>query len=312
MSFSLIAAAYDLLDDPKASGGRVEAFLSQCGAEDIRVTVCRGEKGSTDFIRCLIPGKNGKTAGGTAPTLGIVGRLGGIGARPGRLGFTSDGDGALTAVSAAAKLAKMHAAGDILTGDVIITTHICPCAPTRPHEPVPFMDSPVTSSQCNQYETDPAMDAIISVDTTRGNRIVNHRGLAVTPTVRDGWILRVSEDLLSVYEITTGKLPVVLPLTQQDITPYGNGVYHLNSILQPSVAVTVPVVGLAVTAVSQVPGCATGATHLEDISDAVNFCLETAKAFTAGKLAFCDEAEYTRLTALYGSMAHLRTMGEHA
>jgi len=30
------------------------------------------------------------------------------------------------------------------------------------------------------------------------------------------------------------------PITTQDITPYGNGVYHLNSILQPSIATTAP------------------------------------------------------------------------
>ncbi|MGO0916215.1 DUF1177 family protein, partial [Clostridioides difficile] len=42
-----------------------------------------------------IPGKNGKLKGGDAPTLGILGRLGGIGARPEVIGFVSDGDGAL-------------------------------------------------------------------------------------------------------------------------------------------------------------------------------------------------------------------------
>ena len=58
-------------------------------------------------------------------------------------GFTSDGDGALAALTIAAKLGQMHVRGDILEGDVMIRTHVCPNAPTRPHEPVPFMDSPV-------------------------------------------------------------------------------------------------------------------------------------------------------------------------
>ncbi|WP_254171499.1 DUF1177 family protein, partial [Clostridioides difficile] len=39
-----------------------------------------------------------------APTLGILGRLGGIGARPEVIGFVSDGDGALVAIAVAAKL----------------------------------------------------------------------------------------------------------------------------------------------------------------------------------------------------------------
>lgn len=79
------------------------------------------------------------------------------------------------------------------------------------------MDSPVTSAQCNAEEVDPAMDALLSIDTTKGNRILNARGIAITPTVKDGYLLRTSEDLLSILETTTGCLPKVLPLAQQDI-----------------------------------------------------------------------------------------------
>lgn len=153
------------------------------------------------------------------------------------------------------------------------------------------------------------MEAILSIDTTKGNRIVNHRGIAVTPTVKDGWILRTAEPVLDILTSTTGKLPVVLPITQQDITPYGNGIYHLNSILQPSVATAAPVIGVAITAVSQVAGCATGATHMEDVDEAVRFSIEVAKAFGAGQCPFYDADEYARLLALYGPLSHFRTMG---
>ena len=110
----------------------------------------------------------------------------------------------------------------------------------------------------------------------------------------------------------TGRLPLVLPVTMQDITPYGNDVYHLNSILQPSVATRAPVIGVAITTVSQVAGCATGASHLTDVEEAARFAVETAKAYTAGRCPFNDETEYRRILELYGSMAHLRTMGEKA
>ncbi|MEE2046078.1 DUF1177 family protein [Nocardiopsis tropica] len=40
-----------------------------------------------------IPGTDGASSGGSAPTLGILGRLGGLGARPEQIGFVSDGDG---------------------------------------------------------------------------------------------------------------------------------------------------------------------------------------------------------------------------
>ena len=40
-----------------------------------------GPKGSTDMLKVRIPGKNGKTNGGDAPTIGLLGRLGRIGGR---------------------------------------------------------------------------------------------------------------------------------------------------------------------------------------------------------------------------------------
>lgn len=312
MSMKHIIELQDLLDDPAVNGRTVADYLRSYGAENIQVKTLTGEKGSTDFVKVLISGSRGKSSGGDFPTLGIVGRLGGLGARPERIGFTSDGDGALAAMSAAAKLAQMHARKDVLECDVIVTTHICPHAPTRPHDPVPFMDSPVTSQECNTVEVDEAMDAILCVDTTKGNRIVNVSGFALTPTVKEGYILRTSEKLLSLMEIATGRLPVVLPLTQQDITPYGNGIYHLNSILQPSVATSSPCVGVAITTQTQVPGCATGATHLCDIDDTVRFLIEVAKVYGPDQSLFYDSEEYQRLVSMYGSLKQFQTFGERS
>lgn len=310
MSMKHIIELQDLLDDPAVNGATVAEYLHSYGANNVQVKTLTGEKGSTDFIKVLIPGSQGKSIGGDRLTLGIVGRLGGLGARPERIGFTSDGDGALAAVSVAAKLAQMHSRSDVLESDVIITTHICPHAPTRPHDPVPFMDSPISNQACNAEEVDSTMDAILCVDTTKGNRIVNSSGFALTPTVKEGYILRTSEKLLSLMEIATGRLPVVLPLTQQDITPYGNGIYHLNSILQPSVATDAPCVGVAITTQTQVPGCATGATHLCDIDDTVRFLIEVAKSYGRDQTMFYDAEEYQKLVSLYGSLKQFQTFGE--
>lgn len=302
---------YEILDSIHASGKKVEAFLRTI-EPDCKVTVEQvvGEKGkSTDVIKVLIPGANGKTNGGSAPTIGLLGRLGGLGARPERIGFVSDGDGALTVLAVAEKLLKMQQNGDMLEGDVIVSTHVCPDAPTQPHKPVPFMNSPVSMAQMNQAEVEEDMDVILSVDTTKGNRIMNHKGFAISPTVKNGYILRTSEDLLSIMETTTGQLPKVFALAMQDITPYGNDVYHLNSILQPATATEAPVVGVAITTETAVAGCATGATCMSSIDEAARFILEVAKAYTRGECSFYDEAEYARLQKLYGSMAHLRTFG---
>ena len=313
MLLKQILDLYEILDDASASGEAVAAHLRSIQS-DARITCypLSGEYGTTDMIRIFIPGSCGKSAGGSAPTLGILGRLGGIGARPARIGFVSDGDGALSALAVAAKLLSMQRKGDILPGDVIVSTQICPHAPTQPHDPVPFMGAPVEMAQVNAAEIDDRMDAILSIDTTKGNRILNHNGFAISPTVKDGWILRVSEDLLDIMQTTTGKLPHVFALTMQDITPYGNDIFHLNSILQPATATGAPVVGVAITTETMVAGCATGATHFADCEEAARFALETAKAFGAGKCKFYDEAEYARIRSLYGDMSILQTIPRHA
>lgn len=304
--------ALETLDSAYVTGVIVKELFSEYPNVEVTVTTVTGEKGSTDFIKILVPGTNGKTNGGTVPTFGIIGRLGGIGARPSRIGLVSDADGAIAAIASALKLADMQVKGDHLQGDVIITTHICPDAPTRPHEPVDFMDSPVDILTMNKHEVTSDMDAILSIDTTKGNRVINHKGIAISPTVKEGYILRVSEDLLRIMEMTTGQFAVTFPITVQDITPYGNGLYHINSILQPAVATDAPVVGVAITAQSVVPGCGTGASHETDIADAVRFAVETAKEATNGTCQFYSDAEFNQITELYGSMKKLQTMGEKA
>lgn len=306
MSLQQTLAVFELLDSAHIDGQQVVDLFTSYPDVMARFTRVTGPKGRTDFVRIDIPGTQGKSGGGSAPTLGIIGRLGGIGARPGRIGMVSDADGAIAALASALKLAQMQSKGDRLAGDVIITTHICPDAPTRPHQPVDFMDSPIDDVTMNDNEVVAGVDAILSIDTTKGNRIINHKGFALSPTVKEGYILRVSEDLLRIMEMTSGRPAVTFPITTQDVTPYGNGVYHLNSILQPSTATDVPVVGVAITAESVVPGCGTGASHEVDIAAAAKFAIEVAKEFGRGTCHFYDAEEYARLITLYGSLAHLR------
>lgn len=300
----------EILDSPHTSGAAVKTAVESSGPVTVTVETVTSDKGTTDFVRILVQGRFGKSGGGSAPTLGVIGRLGGLGARPTRIGFTSDGDGAAVAVSAALKLSAMASAGDVLDGDVIIATHICPDAPTRPHKPVEFMDSPVDINVMNQHEVTDEMDAILSIDTTKGNRLVNVNGFAITPAILDGYVLRVPDDLVDIMETSTGKPCVTFPITNQDITPYGNGVYHVNSIVQPATAAKVPVVGVAITTESAVPGSATGASHEIDIAEASRFTIEVAKAFGKHDARFVDQDEVDALRELYGSLAHLYQSAE--
>ena len=310
MIFKQLIEVYDLLDSPSVSGQAVIDYLRSIDPHcDAETYTLNGYAGSTDMVRIRIPGKQGKSQGGAALTLGLLGRLGGLGARPERIGFVSDGDGALAVIAVAAKLLSMRVRGDILDGDVFISTHVCPDAPTMPHDPVPFMGSPVSTADINQEEVSEDIDAILSIDTTKGNRIINTRGFALSPTVRQGVILPASSDLLALMETTTGRLPQVFALSHYDITPYGNALHHINSILQPSTATKAPVVGVAVTTESAVAGCATGATHLVDIEEAGTFMIEVAKAFGRGQCAFYDEEQWCIFAERYGSLESLQTMG---
>ncbi len=301
---------FDLLDKPSASGSEVAELFKSRGIQDVVVTTLKGDKGSTDCIKVVIPGRNGRAAKGSVPTLGIIGRLGGLGARPEMTGFVSDGDGALAALAAALKLGEMHANGDVLEGDVIITTHICPDAPTREHFPVPFMDSPISMEQMNTTEIVPEMECILSIDTTKGNEIINVNGFAISPTVKEGYILPVSNDLLQVMKRVSGTKPAVFALSTQDITPYENNLSHINSILQPATATDAPVVGVAITTEAPVAGCATGASSFVSIEQASRFVVEVAKDISKDICSFYDKENFKKLSALYGYMTQLQTPGK--
>ena len=311
MALKQVLEVFDLLDTATIDKATIHDYLINKGLaeSELEVQKVKENNGETLFIKVHIKGSDARSGGGDSPTLGIIGQLGGIGARPHKIGLVSDADGAISALASAAKILEMRARGDRLQGDVIVSTHLCPNSPVIPHEPVPFMGSPVSIETMNAHEIDDRMEVILSIDTTKGNRVINQKGFAISPTVKDGYILRVSEDLMDIMQNVTGKLPSVFPITIQDITPYGNDLFHLNAILQPATGTHVPVVGVAITTEVPVPGCATGATHYMDIEGAVRFGVEVAKAFGEGKCSFYDDREFQRLIALYGSLEHLKTLG---
>ena len=297
---SQVIDVLEILDSPAASGKMIGELFKQYDGVSTEIETIGESKGTTDVIRILIEGRDR-----SLPTLGVIGQLGGIGARPEMIGFVSDGDGAAAALAVALKAAQASSKGDKLPGDLFIATHICPDAPTQPHKPVPFMGSPVGTRQALVAMLKAEIGAVISIDTTKGNRLMNWKGIAITPTVKEGYILRVSEDLLDIYESVTGQPARVLPITMQDVTPYGNRVHHINSIMQPCTILKAPVVGLAITTEIAVAGCATGSSHEVDIALAARFSFEVAKRFGSDKCNFFDAEEYQRIRTLYGDMSRL-------
>ena len=311
MALRQVMEMIDLLDSAKVTGRQVGELFTSRGWDGWEVETVKDTRGSTDFMTVTFSGTEGRQAGGVAPTLGIVGRLGGIGARPELLGMVSDADGAIVALATALKLIDMRSQGDQLKGDVIITTHISPWAPVPSGPqlaPVRMMESPVRVSELYKREVRPEMEAILSVDATKGNRVLNQRGFAISPTVKEGYLLPPSDDLLDIMQNVTGRMPRVLPLATQDITP-ALQLRHINSIMMPSTMTKSPVVGVATTAGVAVPGTATGANQPPDLEMCVRFCVEVAKGFGSGECRFYNAEEFEKIVALYGSMSRLQTYG---
>lgn len=111
MALQQTITVMNIMDSAYVNGEQVKQLFSAYPGIAVEVRKVEGEKGSTEFVKITVPGSSGKLGGGTAPTFGIVGRLGGIGARPSRIGIVSDADGAVAAVAAALKLADMQAKG---------------------------------------------------------------------------------------------------------------------------------------------------------------------------------------------------------
>jgi len=313
MSQRQVSTVYEMLDLPSVNGQQFVDLFNTIDAPNAEITLTsvpyeapEDTSQICDFIKVKIKGSEGKSNGGTFPTMGIVGRLGAQQAQPHRIGLVSDADGSIVALASALKLLELDAAGGQLKGDVIITTHIATHVSITPHDPVDFMGMPVSSETMNQYEVDAEMDAILSVDTSKGNSIIKRRGIAISPTAKEGYLLRVSPDLVRLLEYATGMPANTFPITTQDITPYDNGVYHFNSIMQPHVATTAPVVGLAITARSVVPGCDTGASYESELTDATVFAVEVAKQFTWNKAQFFNTDEYESLVGMYGKLTQLQ------
>jgi len=99
MTLKQTLEAFEALDSARASGRTVVELLAPYPAASVSVEEVRGGKGKTDFVKVAIAGTQGRLQGGTGRTLGIVGKLGGLGARPRRIGLVSDGDGAVAAVA---------------------------------------------------------------------------------------------------------------------------------------------------------------------------------------------------------------------
>ena len=75
MSFKQVIELADLLDDGRVTGEDVVKYVTAEGNVKATCTTVTGAKGSTDFVKFLIPGKNGKTKGASDSRLTATAHL---------------------------------------------------------------------------------------------------------------------------------------------------------------------------------------------------------------------------------------------
>ena len=278
----------EILDFLDNSENSAEAFVDLLpdGSHSIEITPFESELGTTDFIKILFPGSAGKYAGGAAPTTGIIGSNGGLRLPGPYPGLASDADGCIVGLAAALRLARMHSRKQQLAGDVLVSTHICQKARPVPHDPYPFVMSPLPSSEKHPRLVDDRMDAMLTPETCKGNKMVSHLGFAVTPPVREGIIMRPHASILHIVEMVTGKAPVVFPITMQDVTPYELGVHHICGMVLPSIFSKAPVIGVPLVTEVQTHPSATGVQQPVVLETAVRFCIEVATSYGNGDCEF--------------------------
>jgi hypothetical protein len=107
----------------------------------------------------------------------------------------------------------------------------------------------------------------------------------------------------------TGRAPVIVPITMQDILPFSTPVYHINSIVQPWLYTHAPVVGVATITETTVPGSASGATSVISLDEASRFIIEVAKGIAVGSIKFYDEKELNTIMKTHGEIRPILMRG---
>lgn len=291
----------DFLDDAR-NGAEPFLALLPAGPQIAEITPFESDLGKTDFIKILFPGESGKSRGGDAPTTGIIGSNGGLRLPGPYPGLASDADGCIVGLAAALHLARAHARGQKLAGDVLVSTHICQQARPVPHDPYPFVMSPLPSSEKHPRLVDERMDAILTPETCKSNKMLSHLGFAVTPPVREGFILRPHASILHIMEMVTGTAPVVFPITMQDVTPYELGVHHICGMVLPSIFSAAPVIGVPLVTASQTHPSATGTQQPMVLEATARFCIEVATSFGNGDCAFYYDSDFEGMVESFGTM----------
>lgn len=170
--------------------------------------------------------------GGGKQRIEILGRLGAIQMKENK-GLVSDADGAIVSLTALLELVNLMQKGIEFDIDISIITNISLNAKLISHKPFNFMVPLIDFNDALKEEVDPKADLILSIDSTKGNIIAKYDDFALTHVIKDGYILKLDDNVIEIYNRITGHEIYFIPLTTGDLTPIDFKVYHISTLVSP-------------------------------------------------------------------------------
>ncbi|BCU71595.1 DUF1177 family protein [Stygiolobus caldivivus] len=222
-------------------------------------------------------------------TVEVLGRLGAVQINN-SIGLVSDADGAIVSLTVLLELLNLIENGFNIPINVTVITNVSTNAMLIPHQPFYFMVPLVGLEEAIKYEVDKKADTLISIDSTKGNKIAKYNDFAITHVIKEGYILRVTEEIIDIYTRVTNHEPYFIPLTTGDLTPLSFKVYHISTTLvSPWIYTDAAVLGVATVSAYPVPGYATGVMDINMLEHASRFILELIKYLNDKNLVYYDD-----------------------
>ncbi|MBB5254534.1 DUF1177 domain-containing protein [Sulfurisphaera ohwakuensis] len=237
--------------------------------------------------------------GGGKDKIEILGRLGAIQMVGTSKGLVSDADGAIITLTTLFELLDLMDKGVAFNIDILFVTNLATKAKLIPHKPFDFMVPLMGLDDALKIEVDPTASFILSIDSTKGNRLAKYNDFALTHVVKDGYILKLHDNVIDIYNRVTEHEIYMVPLTTGDLTPLDYNVYHISTLISPWLYTSSPVVGLATVSKQVIPGYETGVQNLTMFEHASRFCVELIKYLEKGGKVY-DENELMELESKLG------------
>lgn len=215
----------------------------------------------------------------------LLGRLGAIRVSSNN-GLVSDADGAIITITSMLEWAKNYSE---IEGEAIFSTSISLDAKLIPHKPFKFMVPLVGLDDALKLEVDKEAQFLISVDSTKGNRIAKYNDFAISHIIKDGYILKIPDEIIDIYEKVTEHEPYFVALTSGDLTPMEVNAYHISTLLSPWLYTEAPVLGLATVSKYPIPGYETGVQNIIMLERASRFSIEVLKYYFYGGNVYSEE-----------------------